>query len=396
MAGRRTLCRSIVRHRLFHIITISNFTEYKGVIMADLRELAGMGQSIWLDYISRSLITSGELQGLIDKGLRGITSNPSIFEKAVSSGSDYDDDIRKLAVSGKSVDEIYEALVTGDVRDAADLLRPVYDATDGVDGYVSLEVNPELAHDADGTIIEARHLFATLDRPNVFIKVPATPAGVPAIKTLISEGININVTLIFSVSQYEAISEAYIAGLEKRAEAGGDIGSVASVASLFVSRLDSAVDADLEKLGNSELQGKIAVANARMVYARFLEIFSGARWEKLAGLGARVQRPLWASTSAKNPAYPDTLYVDSLIQAHTVNTLPPTTLEAYLDHGKMTLMTKADMEKSRAHLANLAKLGVKIDAITKKLLDDGVDAFATAFAALVDQIAKKTEKFRTR
>ena len=364
--------------------------------MADLRELADIGQSIWLDNISRSLITSGELQGLIDKGLRGITSNPSIFEKAVSSGSDYDEDIRKLAVSGKSVDEIYEALVTGDVRDAADLLRPVYDATDGVDGYVSLEVNPELAHDTDGTIIEARHLFAALDRPNVFIKVPATPAGVPAIKTLISEGININVTLIFSVPQYEAISEALIAGLQKRSEGGGDIGSVASVASLFVSRLDSAVDAELEKLNNSELQGKIAVANARMVYARFLEIFSGARWEKLAGLGARVQRPLWASTSAKNPAYPDTLYVDSLIEAHTVNTLPPTTLEAYLDHGKMTLMTKADMEKSRAHLANLVRLGVKIDAITKKLLDDGVDAFATAFAALVDQIAKKTEKFRTR
>ena len=361
--------------------------------MANLRKLADIGQSIWLDYISRSLITSGELQSLIDKGLRGITSNPSIFEKAVSSGSDYDDDIRKLAISGKSVDEIYEALVTGDVRDAADLMRPVYDATDALDGYVSLEVNPDLAHDADGTIAEARHLFSVLDRPNVFIKVPATPAGVPAIKTLISEGVNVNVTLIFSVSQYEAISEAYIAGLEKRAKAGGDVARVASVASLFVSRMDSAVDAALEE--NSGLKGKIAVANARMVYAGFLEIFSGARWERLAGLGARVQRPLWASTSTKNPSYPDTIYVDSLIEAHTVNTLPPTTLEAYLDHGKMTLMTKADMEKSRAHLANLAKLGVKLDAITKKLLDDGVDAFATAFEALVDQIAKKTEKFRT-
>ncbi len=364
--------------------------------MAKLHKLADLGQSIWLDYISRSLLASGELQSLIDKGLRGVTSNPAIFEKAIDSSSDYDGDIRKLAVSGKSVNEIYEALVTGDVRGAADLMRPVYDATDGVDGYVSLEVNPKLAHDTDGTITEARHLFAALDHPNVLIKVPATPAGVPAIKTLISEGINVNVTLIFSVAQYEAISEAYIAGLEKRVADGGDVTRVASVASVFVSRIDVAVDAALEKVGNSELQGKIAVANARMIYARFREIFGGARWESLAKLGARVQRPLWASTSTKNPDYPDTLYVDSIIGADTVNTLPPATMEAFLDHGQVALTLETDLEKSREQLASLADLGVDLNVITGKLLDDGVDAFARAFETLVDQIAKKVDKFRIK
>ena len=363
--------------------------------MAELRELAKLGQSIWLDYISRSLLASGELQELIDSGLRGVTSNPAIFEKAIDNSSDYDDDIRELTSSGKSVDEIYESLTMGDVRSAAELMRRVYDDTDGLDGYVSLEVNPKLAHDTNGTIAEARHLFGKLGLPNVLIKVPATAAGIPAIKTLIGEGVNINVTLIFSLAQYKEVAEAYIAGLEKRAEAGKDVTGIASVASVFVSRLDAAVDSALEEIGNSELQGKIAAANARIIYAHFREAFSGPRWERLTGLGARVQRPLWASTSTKNPDYPDTLYVDSLIGPNTVNTVPPATLQAFLSHGQAKTMLEADPEESRAQLSGLADLGVDIDAVNEKLLADGVDSFARAFETLIANIAKKREKLRS-
>ena len=362
--------------------------------MTKLHELADLGQSIWLDYIRRSLITSGELQGLIDKGLRGVTSNPSIFEKAIDGSSDYDDDLQRLVGEGKSVDEIYEAIVMEDISRACDLLRPVYDATGGVDGYVSLEVSPELANDTDGTITEVRHFFAAVDRPNVLIKVPATPAGAPAIEALISEGININVTLIFSLAQYEAIAEAYIAGLEKLAEAGGDVTKVASVASFFVSRIDTAVDKALEKIGEIELRGKIAVAGAKMLYARFREKFSGPRWDRLAALGARVQRPLWGSTSTKNPDYSDTLYVDNLIGLDTVNTLPPVTLEAFLDHGRVASTLEAGMEEVRAQLARLSDLGVDLDTITQKLQDDGVDAFAKSFDNLMARITREREQLR--
>jgi len=360
--------------------------------MTKLHELADLGQSIWFDNIYRSLMTFGELQSLIDKGLRGITSNPSIFEKAIDNSSDYDADIREMVSGGKSVDEIYEKLVTDDVRNAADMMRPVYDATEGSDGFVSLEVSPDLANDTEQTIVDARHLFAVLDRPNVLIKVPATPAGIPAIETLISEGININVTLMFSLEHYEVVAKAYIAGLEKLVESGGDARRVASVASFFLSRIDTAVDKELEKTGNTELRGRIAIASAKAAYARFQEIFSGSRWERLVKAGARVQRPLWASTSTKNPDYPDTLYVDNLIGPDTVNTIPPATLEAFLDHGSVALTVETGTEEARSHLSQLSGLGIDLDAITEKLQDDGVDAFAKAFETLITRLSEKKEQ----
>ena len=380
--------------------------------MTKLHELANLGQAIWLDYIRRSFITSGELQALIDQGVRGLTSNPSIFEKAIAGSADYDADLRSLVEAGKSVGEIYESLVLDDIHRVADILRPVYDQTGGADGYVSLEVSPTLAHDTDGTIAEARRLFAALDRPNIMIKVPATAAGIPAIETLIGEGINVNVTLIFSLAQYEAVAEAYLAGLEKMAAAGGygnppygDVSTVASVASFFVSRVESAVDRQLDELIHSgqhtpeslipnpqSLKGKIATANGKVAYARFREIFRGERWEKLATQGARVQRPLWASTSTKNPLYPDTLYVDGLIGPDTVNTVPPATLQAFLDHGAASLTLEVGVDEARAQLARLAELGVDLDAITQNLQDDGVAAFAKSFEALMASIAEKREK----
>ena len=361
--------------------------------MTKLQEIAKLGQSIWLDYIRRSFIESGDLQALIDKGLRGVTSNPSIFEKAIAGSNDYDQQLRRLANTGKSLEEIYEALVIQDIQRAADLLRPVYVQTGGTDGYVSLEASPKLAHDTYGTTNEVRHLFASVDRPNVMIKVPATPEGIPAIEALIGEGINVNVTLIFSLDQYEAVAQAYIAGLEKLAGTGADIGLVASVASFFVSRVDSAVDQELETVGAAgrHLQGVTAISNAKVSYARFGEIFSGERWEHLAAQGARVQRLLWGSTSTKNPDYPDTLYVDNLIGSDTVNTLPPRTLRAFLDHGRVAPTLKNDLDKAHSHLLRLAELGIDLDTITQKLLDDGVRAFAKSFEGLISSIAEKRE-----
>ncbi|MFQ5342534.1 MAG: bifunctional transaldolase/phosoglucose isomerase [Anaerolineae bacterium] len=393
--------------------------------MTKLRELAGLGQAIWFDYIRRSFITSGELQRLIDDGLRGVTSNPSIFEKAIAGSTDYDEDLHRLVDEGKTVEEIYEALALDDISRAADLLRPVYDQTDGADGYVSLEVSPTLAHDTEGTVAEARRLFATLGRPNVMIKVPATPAGIPAIETLIGEGINVNVTLMFSLAHYDAVAEAYLAGLEKLAAAssrgpargaGGDLSRVASVASFFVSRVDTAVDRALDEarsgdqpqqqrnlqspipnlqypISNTQsLQGKIAVANAKIAYARFRQVFSGARWQKLAAQGARVQRPLWASTSTKNPLYPDTLYVDALIGPDTVNTVPPATLNAFFDHGAVASTLEAGLNEAREQLAQLAEIGIDLDAITQQLQDNGVAGFAKSFETLMASIAEKRER----
>jgi transaldolase len=360
--------------------------------MTKLHELAELGQSIWLDYISRSLIASGELQKLVDQGLRGVTSNPSIFEQAIAGSADYDEDLNRLVRDGKSVAEIYEDLAMADIRSAADILRPVYEKSGGADGYVSLEVNPALAHDTGATIAEARRLFASLERPNVLIKVPATPAGIPAIEALIGEGVNVNVTLIFSLEQYEAVATAYIAGLEKLALVGGDVGRVASVASFFISRVDTAVDKALEEIGNTEIQGKIAIDNARIAYSRFREIFSSERWKKLATESARVQRPLWASTSSKNPAYPDTLYVDNLIGPDTVNTLPPATLEDFLDHGKVAATVETDVDGARMRIAELAELGIDLDAITNKVLDEGVAAFAKSFEGLIASIAEKRRR----
>jgi len=368
--------------------------------MTKLHDLAGLGQSIWYDNIRRALLDSGELRALIEAGVTGVTSNPSIFEKAIAGSADYDTAMGDLVTEGKSPVEIFEALALEDIQRAADLLRPVYDRSQGVDGYVSLEVSPALAHDTRGTIAEARRLFAALDRPNVMIKVPATPAGIPAIETLIGEGINVNVTLMFSLAHYDAVAEAYITGLERLAAAGGDLAKVASVASFFVSRVDSAVDRALDNLdlptsSYQSLCGKIAIANAKAAYARFREVFAGDRWKRLAAHGARVQRPLWASTSTKDPLLPDTLYVDALIGHDTVNTVPPATLNAFLDHGTVAPTLEADLDGAREQLARLAELGVDLDAITQQLQEDGVASFAKAFESLMASIAAKQEQLLT-
>lgn len=363
--------------------------------MAKLHELAKLGQAIWLDYIRRSLITSGELQALIDQGLRGVTSNPTIFDKAIAGSSDYDEELKRLVDQGKSETEIYEELVLDDIRRTADLLRPIYEETGGIDGYVSLEVSPELAYDTDGTVAEAQRLFGTLDRPNVMIKVPATKPGIPAIERLIGDGVNVNVTLIFSLAHYEAVAETYITGLEKRVQAGRDVTRVASVASFFVSRVDTAVDLALEKRGEMVLQGKIAIANAKVAYARFREIMAGERWRRLVAHGARVQRVLWGSTGTKNPNYSDTLYVDSLIGPDTVNTVPPATLRAFLDHGQVTSTLPESLEGAGSDLARLSDLGVDLDAITQQLQEEGVAAFAKSFRDLMGTIAEKRKQLLT-
>ncbi len=370
--------------------------------MSKLDQLADLGQAVWLDFIRRSLITSGQLQILVDDGLRGMTSNPTIFEKAIAGSDDYDPDLERLAQADGSVDEIYESLAMTDIRSAADVLRPVYDRTAGLDGYVSLEVNPKLAHDTEGTIAEARRLFATLDRPNVMIKVPATPAGIPAIETLIGDGLNINVTLIFSLDHYRAVALAYIAGLEKLAASDGDPANVASVASFFVSRIDTAVDRQLEQIrsplpggpGPGALLGKTAIASAKVAYSLFGELFAGPRWARLATQGARVQRPLWASTSTKNPAYPETMYVDELIGPYTVNTMPPDTLDAFREHGVVRRTVDSGVDEARGQLARLAELGVDLEAVTQELQDDGVAAFAASFDSLLDSIGQKRTQLR--
>lgn len=368
-----------------------------GVTTTRLADLARLGQSVWYDYIRRSFITSGDLQALVDEGVRGVTSNPSIFEKAIAGSADYDDALRRLAAAaeGRSVDEIYEALALEDISRAADLLRPVYHATDGVDGYVSLEVSPDLAHDTGGTISEARRLFAALERPNIMIKVPATPAGIPAITELIGAGINVNVTLIFGLRQYRAVAEAYLAGLERLAAGGGDVRKVASVASFFISRIDTAVDVALEEVTGAVaagLRGTIAIANAKVAYAAARETFSGARWEHLAARGARVQRVLWASTGTKNPQYPDTLYMDRLIGPDTVNTVPPATLVAFRTHGIVAQTLTEGLNEARNQLAQLSSLGIDLEAITDRLLDEGVAAFVKSFQTLRSSIADKRDR----
>lgn len=357
--------------------------------MTRLTDLIDHGQSLWLDYIRRAYLDSGEMQASIDQGIRGVTSNPSIFEKAITGSSDYDDDIRKLAGSDLSDEEVYEALALEDIGRAADLFRPLYDETDGRDGFVSLEVSPALAHDTTGTIGAARRLFKALDRPNIMIKVPATEEGLPAILTLISEGININITLIFSVENYTDVFHAYMRGLEVAADNGLDISRIASVASFFVSRVDTAVDKQLEAVGNSELQGKIAIANAKVAYERFQQLIDDPDWVALAQSGARVQRPLWGSTSTKNPAYPDTLYVDELIGPHTVNTAPQETIEAFVDHGTVATTITQGVAEAHAQLAELAELGIDLEAITDQLQADGVASFAKAFDGLLAGVAEK-------
>lgn len=368
--------------------------------MTKLHDLAHIGQSIWLDYIRRSLLTSGELESLIEQGLRGMTSNPSIFDKAISDSDDYADQFESLVQQAKTDQEIYEALAIEDIQRAADLFRPVYEEEmplDGVaqnygfDGYVSLEANPHLANDTLGTIDEIRRLHRLVDRPNVMFKVPATPAGIPAIKQLTSEGININITLMFSVKHYNLVTHAWVSGLEERVKRGESITGIASVASFFVSRVDSKLDPQLAEKNQDHLKGTIGIANAKNVYQEFTKVFSSARWVRLAQQGAQVQRVLWGSTSTKNPDYPDTMYVDNLIGPQTVNTVPPETLEAFLDHGTVERTVDQRLTDSRTQLEQLAKAGIDIIVIGDELQEEGVEKFANSFDALMESITNKRE-----
>jgi transaldolase len=370
-----------------------------------LQELGALGQSIWLDYIRRDLIASGRLRRLIEEdGLRGMTSNPSIFEKAIADSHDYDEDIRGMALHGKGAEAIYESLSQRDVQSAADAFRPLYDATHGKDGYVSLEVNPHLAHDTSGTLKEARRLWDALRRPNVFIKVPATSEGLPAIQQLISEGINVNVTLLFGLPRYRQVVEAYIAGIEARVAQGKPVRQVASVASFFVSRIDSLLDPQLEKLSArrgkeadiaKSAQGQVAIASAKMAYQIYKEIFVSTpsqRFGKLTAQGARVQRLLWASTSTKNPNYRDVKYVEALIGPDTVNTAPLETIDAYRDHGKPDARLEQGVEEARRVLGGLAELGINIETVTQQLEDEGVDKFNKPFDKLMETLAQRSQR----
>jgi transaldolase len=358
-----------------------------------LRTLAARGQSVWYDNIDRHMLTSGKLERLIrEDGLAGITSNPAIFEKAITAGSDYDDAIRKLSTGahGNDARALFYELALADIRAAADQLRAVFDASAGVDGMVSLEVSPDLAYDTEATVREALELHRRIERPNVMIKVPATAEGVPACEELIAAGVNVNVTLLFSVNRYLAVARAYLRGLERRRERGLPVAGVASVASFFVSRLDAAVDPELHRLGRPELAGKSAIANAKVAYQRFGELF-GAGFARLRELGAGPQRLLWASTSTKNPDYRDVLYVESLVGAETVNTIPPATWEAFRDHGRVEETLSAGADEAEQQLRALTELGIDLDAVTRRLGSEGVAAFARAFDNLLAALESKSE-----
>jgi transaldolase len=363
-----------------------------------LVELARLGQSVWYDNIERKLIQSGELQRLIDEDeLRGVTSNPAIFEKAISGSDLYKDQLQELAEAGKSAVEIYEALAIRDIQSAADVLAPVYEKTGGTDGFVSLECSPLLAHDTAGTIDEARRLWKAVDRRNVMIKIPGTPEGMPAIEQCIYEGININITLLFSLDSYEKTVEAYTRGLTRRAAEDKPVDAISSVASFFVSRIDTAVDRQLEQKiseSNSDeersrlrsLLGRAAIANAKMAYQKFLQVFHGEPFAELRERGAQVQRPLWASTSTKNPAYKDVYYVETLIARETVNTLPPQTLAAFRDHGEARLTIEENLDEERARLDELEAVGISLDEVTRQVLSDAVRLFVEPFEKLIGSI----------
>jgi len=361
-----------------------------------LRELHGHGQSIWLDAISRELIDSGKLKQLIEEdGLSGLTSNPTIFDQAISRSGAYDAALRALLQDRlpRDAQALYETLAVQDIRAAADLLQPVFDASNGGDGFVSIEVSPHLARDSDASIVEARRLWRTVDRPNAMIKIPATRAGIPAIETLIAEGINVNATLMFSLDHYEDVARAYLRGLERNAKPQ----RVASVASFFVSRVDTAVDPLLERRGTADamaLRGRIAVANAKLAYLRFREIFHGDAFAALRSRGARVQRPLWGSTGTKNKTYSDVLYVEELIGPETVNTVPMATLDAFRDHGRVRASLQEGREQAREDIGRLAGLSIDLAAIAEKLQEGGVAAFAASFDNLLAALRAKCEKLR--
>lgn len=348
-------------------------------------------QSPWLDNVRRDWIESGEMQRWVDRGVRGVTSNPTIFQKAISGGEAYDAQFRELLAQGSSVTDAYWDLVVTDIKDVLSILRPVFDESEGIDGFVSIEVSPLLARDTEGTAAAARHLHGLIDEPNLYIKIPGTEEGLPAIRSMISEGVSVNVTLLFSLERYREVMEAYISGLENRE---GDLSTVSSVASFFISRVDSEADKRLDALGTPEalaLKGKVAVANAQVAYEAFVETFSGPRWDALVARGARPQRPLWASTSTKNPEYPDTLYVDMLIGPNTVNTIPEKTLDDFDDHGTLARTVDADLAGAHAVLDAFRALGLSLSDVTSQLEDEGVASFSKSFDDLLDTLSEKAK-----
>ena len=371
----------------------------------NIQQLAQLGQSIWYDNIQRKMITSGDLKRMIDQGLLGMTSNPSIFEKAIGSSHDYDTAMHELVDAGASAEAIYDALTIEDVGLAADVFRPVFKRTNGADGYVSIEVSPKLAHDTVGTLADARRLWHIENRPNVMIKIPATKEGLPAIEEALFDGINVNITLMFSMQHYLDVVEAYLRGLERRVEAGRRIDQIASVASFFVSRVDVLLDKELDKIVKAEgeqaplaasLLGKAAVANSQLVFEKYRELFGSERFRRLALLGAKLQRVLWASTSTKNPAYPDILYVDTLIGPDTVNTVPPETYDAILDHTVVQRTVDADYAAARQIVADLASLGFDLNVVGEQLSVEGVDKFTKSFEGLLSVIEDKRVQFNAR
>jgi transaldolase len=356
-----------------------------------LHELAARGQSIWFDTLSRDLVRSGELKKMMEKdAVTGVTSNPSIFQKALSQGDAYDDDMKKLLEQTDDPTEIFFSLALQDIREACDVLKPAYDSSDGVDGYVSMEVEPGLAYDTERTFEQARWIATEVERPNLMVKIPATMAGLPAIEDSIAHGTSINITLIFSLERYKAVVEAYLRGLERLVASGGDPSTVPSVASFFVSRVDTEADKRLEAVGNTELQGKLGIANAKLAYAHYLEAFSGERWEFLAGKGATKQRCLWASTSTKNPRYRDVMYVEELIGPETVNTMPLETIEAFQDHGEVRGDTVLEgVDEARQLIEKLRDAGVDYDDVVETIEAEGVEKFSVAFDEIVDGIRAK-------
>jgi len=369
-----------------------------------LLRLSGLGQSVWYDYIRRDLYQGPELARLIaEDGLRGMTSNPTIFEKAISSSELYDDDIRREGAAGKRPPEVFEALAVEDVRRAADVFRPVYEANGGNDGFVSIEVGPRLALDTEGTIAEARRLWRACDRPNVMVKIPGNQPGVPAIRQCLAEGININITLLFSVPRHREVMEAYLQAMESRVAAGEPVDRIRSVASFFVSRVDTNVDKKLDAIAKEggeaagrakAVRGRLGIANARLAYQAFREVFGGERFAKLAAKGVAVQRPLWASTSTKDPAFPDLYYVEALIGPDTVNTIPPDTFAAYKDHGDPKVRIEDDLDGARAAFAEVAALGIDATKVYQELEDEGVQKFAASFDQLLKAVESKEAAIR--
>ncbi len=358
-----------------------------------LKRLSGLGQSVWVDYLSRESIRGGHLQELIDQdSVVGATSNPTIFEKAMSTGTAYDEQLHELASQGSGLEQSFWALAQQDIMDACDVFRPVWERSGRRDGYVSLEVDPRLAYDTLQTFREAMHLHQTVDRPNLMVKIPATRPGLAAIEDVIAKGHSINVTLIFSLQRYAEVAESYIRGIERLVAEGGDPRAVASVASFFVSRIDTEADKRLEAVGApQELQGKLAIANARLAYSHYLEAFSGPRWEYLVGKGASPQRVLWASTSTKNPAYPDVLYVEELIGPDTVNTMPEDTIKDYQDHGSPEPRLQTGLREAQELLAELARVGVDYDDVTETLEREGVEKFSESFEQLLQTLRVKQD-----